>query len=756
MRGNNALLCLLASAIGFFSTQSVYSLPADALSPNAASTAPSASVSPSDDNSLQEIVVTATRREAALQDVPITVSAFTGAVLQNYHIQSSTDLMELVPNLTISSQVGAMVVYIRGVGQLATNAGQEPAVATYIDGVYQPTVFAAVTTLSDIERVEVVKGPQGTLFGRNATGGLINIATLDPSFTPSGNALVSYGNYDTIKLTGYGTTGITDAIAADLSIYYYDQMDGVGENLVSGTRLTGTGTLDIRSKVLIQPTSTTKIIVAADYNDNHTSVGNNLALLPGSIAFNGQTAPANFYNVTNNTGPTDENSNEQISVHVNQELSFANLVSITAYIYGQDREYEDADATTAPLINAELTQHTSTATQELQLASKKGDPLTWIVGAFYYYSDAAGAPTGTTISGLAFGGGLGAESARPILNTRSEAVYGEATYEILPRTDLTLGARYTRDKKTLTGATTVYSPTGAIISTTQYTNGPNGSIPDSETWSQPTYRAILDYHFTDAIMGYVQYSRGFKSGGFDTGFPSGIPYKPETLDDYEGGFKTEFLDRRLRFNIAGFYYNYKDLQLPILIDEGGVPSQVTENATSAKEYGVDVDSAAQITRNFNIDVGFGYLSSTFKDFPDAPCTYRSLDGGVTPSPTGMTYGDTCNVSGLTTTHAPKITYNIGGNYAVPTAIGEFGMTLNYSYMTKFYYTVDDRLTQPGYGLLNGQIRWTPLNSRYTIDMYGQNLTGKKYTIAQYAQSGISEFYVAGLPLMYGIEFRAKF
>src|ERR1700733_14791912 len=132
MRGNNALLCLLASAIGFFSTQSVYSLPADALSPNAASTAPSASVSSSDDNSLQEIVVTATRREAALQDVPITVSAFTGEVLQNYHIESTTDLMELVPNLTISSQVGAMVVYIRGVGQLATNAGQEPAVATYI------------------------------------------------------------------------------------------------------------------------------------------------------------------------------------------------------------------------------------------------------------------------------------------------------------------------------------------------------------------------------------------------------------------------------------------------------------------------------------------------------------------------------------------------------------------------------------------------------------------------------------------------
>src|SRR6202035_3513388 len=130
--------------------------------------------SSSDANSLQEIVVTATRREAALQDVPITVSAFSGETLSNYRITSSADLMQLVPNLNISSQVGATVFYIRGVGQLATNAGQEPAVATYVDGVYQPTVFAALTTLSDIQRIEVLKGPQGTLFGRNATGGLIN------------------------------------------------------------------------------------------------------------------------------------------------------------------------------------------------------------------------------------------------------------------------------------------------------------------------------------------------------------------------------------------------------------------------------------------------------------------------------------------------------------------------------------------------------------------------------------------------------
>jgi iron complex outermembrane receptor protein len=750
MRTINALLCVIA--ISLTSTPQVFAQSGAAA--NSPATGP-LSAGSSDENALQEITVTATRREAAVQDVPITVSAFSAETLSNFQVHSSADLMQLVPNLNISSQVGATVFYIRGVGQLATNAGQEPAVATYVDGVYQPTVFSALTTLSDVQRIEVIKGPQGTLFGRNATGGAVNITTLEPSFTPSANFLASYGNHDSVKLTGYGTSRITDSIAADVSVYYYDQGDGIGENVVTGTRLGGTRNLDFRGKVLIEPSPTTKITLSVDYNDNSTSVGNNLALLPGSIAFNGQTAQSNFYNVTNNVPPSDTNSNEQVSARVNQEFDWANFTSISAYSYNQDRESEDADATSVPLINATLTQHTSVATQELQIASKPGDSVTWIAGAFYYYSHAAGRPAGTTIAGLAFGGGLGAEAARPILNTSSGALYGEGTYEILPKTDLTIGARYTVDKKTLTGSTTVYGPDGAVLAENGYTNGPTGPTPDSETWSKPTYRAILDYHFTRDIMGYVQYSRGFKSGGFDTGFPSGIPYKPETLDDFEGGFKTEFFQHRLRLNIAGFKYNYKDLQLPILVDEGGVPSQVTENATGAKEYGLDADGAVQVTHNFNINFGVGYLSSKFSNFPDAPCTFRSLDGGLTPSPTGMTYGYTCNVSGLTTTHAPKTTYNVGGNYTLPTQIGEFGMTLNFSYMSQFFYTVDDRLSQPGYGLLNGQIRWTPFDSRYTIDIFGQNLTGKKYTIAQYAQSGISEFYVAGSPFMYGIEFRAK-
>src|ERR1700727_2973034 len=186
MHGKNSLLRVTAVAIGLIGAQPGYgqnTTGATAASSGVNAAGPSASSS--DENSLQELVVTATRREAALQDVPITVSAFSAETLSNFHVNSSADLMQLVPNLNVSSQVGATVFYIRGVGQLATNAGQEPAVATYVDGVYQPTVFSALTTLSDIQRIEVLKGPQGTLFGRNATGGLINITTLEPSFTPS-------------------------------------------------------------------------------------------------------------------------------------------------------------------------------------------------------------------------------------------------------------------------------------------------------------------------------------------------------------------------------------------------------------------------------------------------------------------------------------------------------------------------------------------------------------------------------------------
>ena len=696
--------------------------------------------SPSADSQVAEVVVTATRREEPLQSVPITVNVVSGAAMSNARIDVTSDLPQLVPNLTISSQVGAWIVYIRGVGQLATNAGQEPSVATYVDGVYQPNVFSSLLSLPDVQRVEVVKGPQGTLFGRNATGGLINVVMRDPSHDSSAEALVSYGNYDTYRASVYGTTGLGDKAAIDISAYLYDQDHGVGSNVTTGDRLGGTRNVDLRTKFLLEPWDATKIRISASYTQNVTSVGNGLAILPGSVAVGGYTALPGFYDVQNNVDPLARNDTYQISGRLDQQLPGPfDIVNIVSYTHTQDREFEDADGTPLPLIYAVLTQFSNTFTEELQAVTKKGSPVNGILGLYYFHSNAAGEPTGTGLYGVAFGGG--GEQSRPQLKTDSVAVYGEGTYEFLPHADITLGARYTRDKKDLAGGIDTIAPGGATSTT--------AIGPYSDTWSQTTPRAMLDYHLTPAVMVYGQYSRGFKSGGYDTGFPTGIPYAPETVDDFEGGFKTEFFNHRLRFNIAGFHYNYKNLQLPVLVPgPGGSVSQITVNATNAHVNGTDIDGLAQLTDNFSVNFGFGYLDSKYSNFPNAPCTQRNAEGA--------TVQVECDVSGLTTSHAPKETFNFGGTYTLPTSVGKFALSANYSMMTKFYYDVADRLSQGGYGLINAQLAWTLPSDRFTVAVYGENLANKEYTVAQYAQAGLGDTYVAGTPRMYGIELRARF
>ena len=710
-----------------------------------AQTATDQSSNAAESGSLQEIIVTATRRAQNLQDIPITVDAVSSDELAKAQIYSSADLPQLVPNLTISSQVGAWVVYLRGIGQLATNAGQEPSVATYVDGVYQPSGFSSLLSLADVDHVEVVKGPQGTLFGRNATGGLINIVLRDPTQQPSGEFDVSYGNYDTSRFSGYGTTGLGDKAAINFSAYVYDNIEGFGTNVTTGNRLAGTRNVDLRSKLLLEPTDTTKIRLSASYTDNRSSTGNNLAVLPGSVAVGGYTALPGFYDVQNNVDPLNSNATVQGSGRIDQQLpAYFDLVSISAYTHMHDHETEDATAVPIPLITAVLTQWADTFTQEIQAVTKKDMPVTGILGLYYFHQVAEGEPTGTGLYGLAFGGGDGGEQGRAHLTTKSYAIYGEGTYAIVPKLDLTLGARYTHDEKDLSGGSDIITPTGVITTT------PIG--PESGSWGDPTYRAMLGYHITDSVLAYALYSRGFKSGGFDTSGISGpmpAAYQPETVDDYEGGFKTELFDRHLRLNVAYFYYNYKELQLPVLVPgPDGSVNQVTLNATNAKINGLDLDGAYQPNDLLSFNFGLGTLNSKYTNFPNAPCTTRTAAGATVQAP--------CDVSGRELSHAPKVTGNLGSTFAVPTPVGKWGISANWSAMTKFYYDVADRLSQGGYGIVNGELFWNDLTDKYHIALYAQNLTNKEYTVAQFAQPGLGDSYVAGTPRMWGVRVRAKF
>lgn len=692
-----------------------------------------------------EILVTATRREQALQDVPIAVTALGGETLDNARIRQTSDLVMQVPNLTISSQVAAFVVFLRGVGNTATNPGQEGAVATYVDGVYQPSPYGALLSLSNIARVEVIKGPQGTLFGRNATGGLINVVTKDPSQEFSGNALISYGNFNTMKATGYITGKLAENVSADIAGYYYNQDKGFGTNVGTGNRLKGTMNLDIRGKVLIEPTDTTKIRIAASYARNTSSTGNALAILPPSTGLGGSALPNfytsnNFYNINADTDPSSTSTNKQFSLKIDQDAGPFDIVSITSYTNQKSYEIEDADTTTTPILNFIGSQDTNVFTQELQLQSKKGSALTWILGAFYFNSDAKGSPTGVGLRGFAFGCADCGLNSRTHATTKSFAGFGEATYEILPKLNVTVGGRYTTDKKAIGGFTDLVGAGGVITGTFPI-------APAEKTFNKFTYRGIVDYHFAEDVMGYASYSRGFKSGGYDTSIPNGIAFAPEVLDAIEAGVKIQALNRRLTLNMAAFHYDYKNLQQPVLIP--GTTTQITINAANAKVNGFEADAGLKITENFRVSGGIGYLDSEYKDFDNAPCTaLNPVTGAVT--------GFSCSPSGNQLVQTSKWSWNVGGVLTLPTKAGNFTATASYAYKGTFFYDFTNRLPQKGYGLLNGSLGWSTEDEGFGVNIYAENLTNQKYTIAQYPTGGFPDRVGVGRPRQFGVELRTKF
>jgi len=738
-------------------------LQAAAWGQQAASTAPQQSSG----DMLMEVIVTAQRRSENLQNVPIALSVLSADQLAQAGIHSTTDLGLVTPSLTVVNQAGNLLPHIRGIGTTAFGAGLENPVAVYVDGVYLAASNASLLTLNNIAQVEVLKGPQGTLYGRNATGGLIQISTKDPQTTFSGDASLGYGNYQISVLKAYVTGPIAgDKLAADLALSAGHQGEGYGTNLFNGKDVYQMDRdLAVRSKWLWAPVDGTSVRFIADYEESAGSQYTTFKVAPGTQPqFVPPVSAIGNWDLNTNTQPRDAFKGGGGSLRIDQEVGFANFASISAYRRSQQVLAFDGDGTPSNIESLDpVTEDDRQLTQELQLTSTHSDPLQWVVGAFYMHGNAKDDPI-TANFGAPFVYPFVPSPLPPFFlvpplantsvfgeeRTSSWAVYGQAALAITNADHLTFGLRYTSDHRTLLASEIGALATGipGVPNIPIYPLSPNpfvpvGRIDESKTFTKPTWRFSFDHRFSTEVLGYVSYNRGFKSGGYNAGVPTDAPYNSEVLDAYEIGLKTDLWDRRVRLNTAAYYYDYKNIQVSHFV-QGNIGYY---NGAAAKIYGLDSDLEAMVTHDLTLTAGVSWIHDRYSSFPNAIF--------FTPNPAGGNIPSFASAKGNRLPLTPDATFSLSADYRYPLPNGgQLGLNATYSYSDSYIFSPDNILRQPAFSMVNAAISWTAPGDKFIATLWGKNLTNEAVANA-ILESAIGSLAAYQPPRTYGVTVEKK-
>ena len=729
--------------------------------------APTAPAADTPESSLAEVVVTAERREERLQDVPVSVTALSTKELQSKGIQNTLDLAQVVPALTLTSDAGATQVRLRGVGTTNFGPGVENPVAMYIDGVYIASTSGAFFDLANIQRVEVLKGPQGTLFGRNATGGLIQVITPDPSNTFTGLVRAGYGNYQTATVDAYVSGPIANMLAADLTVHYAAEGQGWGRNLHTGDYVNRLNDdLIVRSKVKFEPSDDIKFILAGDFSSLLGSRPVTLQEVAGYRgdfeAIYGPQPHGGFYDNNGAIDPRAKITADGVSLTASFQLGANELKSITAY---RTTKFEDQFPLTRVPQDVLLFSGTpkwEQFSQELQFLGRVGK-LNYTTGIYFFSSADQYNPFhldfGTAFAPIAFAAaGPGIVDAYETFNnkqsTDSIAGYAQASYEVYSDTDLTLGVRYTDETKKVSGTQSLIvnyvAPIGNVPFVPPGTPYLAPGIDPKLTNGNVSYRVALDHKFTPDVMGYVSFNTGFKSGGYNLTTPANPAFAPEKLNATEAGLKMEFLERRVRLNIDAYHYDYTNIQVNNFIQS----STYIVNGGKAKMDGFEIESEWRVTEGLNLNAGLAYVNDRFTDFPNAGYNYMVPGCVVTGNP------DTpClhNAAGNRLPATPSLTGNVGFSYEKPIQTSLIGITGNVYHSSGWYgdFDNDPRAYQKAYNLVNTSVYFESKSGGPRVTAWAKNLFNQEYVSNVYVSSQQPTFQ-AGAPRTYGVTVEARF
>ena len=649
-----------------------------------------------DAGGIEEIVVTAQKRVERLRDVPISITAQSGAELERRGVSDTRDLVSVVPGLTMQSVGATVQPSIRGVTTQLAEPGSEVNIATYVDGVYRPDPSVGAYDLPDISRIEVSKGPQGTLFGRNATGGAIQIFTKDPEFTPTGNITLGYGNLDDRTAKGFLTGPVlADVVAVSLS-GAYQKHDGYIRDLFLGGKAGRLESKSVRGKVLVKPSETVKLLLSGYYSDRFDENGQTFQPLNGNTLARvlDPTAiiPIRKRETASNQRGEVSVKSRGISLKATIDLPFATLTSITAYDKLRSRIILDGDATSANIANYDVSGRNRNFTQEFNLASNSSGPVSWIAGANYYFDKNFFDPNVINPGGVFIVAGV---------TTRSYAAFGELSYKLTDRLSLTGGVRYTHEHRV---ADAVFS-----------FGAPPTTVPrlGVKNYNSVTPRGTVKYQVDDDSNVYFTYTQGFKSGVFNLFSLNPNALKPEKITAYELGYKTQ-VGRRYSLSAATFYYRYTDQQVNALTNVNGIPLTSVQNAASANIYGGEIDGSFAVTKEFSLRAGVSYLHARYDKFANASVQV----------PTGLGGNRTIviDASGFEEIRSPELTVTLTANFEKEFDAGKFDSSVTLYHSDHYFLDTGNRVRQPGYETLAAQASFSFAQTGLRVGVWGKNLT----------------------------------
>lgn len=696
---------------------------------------------------LETIVITAQKRLEDVQDVAMAVAAFDGGSLRNAGVTDAMQLQTVVPSLTYVATGYMAQPYLRGIGTRQSTVGLEPSVATYIDDRYVARPFAAMFDMQDVERVEVLKGPQAVLYGRNAAGGAIRAITKDPterSFEIAGKA----GDYSARRFGIIAGGPLTDRWRGQIS-GTIERRDGFATNLVPSGR-PAADDLDreaVRGKLLFDLTDTVHAKLGLSWWKYTDWTGRDLvaAGLPqanrGVALYGGVTSRERGEFATALAG---DNDLREAAADLRFDVRLGNLdfASVTTYADSSFEQTFDVDASSVKLIDLHATEPSNTWTQDFQLVSPQSARTPWLVGLQLYRQDASNLYVfADPVSAQpAFPPGTDISNGLQRVETDAHALFAQVALPFRKRWTATLGGRWSSEDKS---ATLDAAPDAVTNVPTPYA--------DAENWDAFTPRVALEYR-GDFGLAYLSYSRGFKTGGYNYPASANPVLNPETLDSYELGIKTGLAGDRLKLRSALFHYDFEDLQ----VSRGGAGAFITtENAASATVQGLEVELSAAVTAALSLEAGVALIDSEYTDYVAGvlvPLTAPPY--GSAPLPGGL------DVRGQSLLRSPDEAAYVGVLYELVLASGaRLPISVDYSYKGDYYFDFSpvpetEWLKQDAYGVLNARVAYASASGGWEVGIWCTNLTDSTYYEDAVVQSASSRVSYAD-PRAYGIDFRLR-